>query len=64
MEKRLRRDNRNDPVLKTVLNDPDVVAALDVRTRAMRRRMRDKVGTALQATDSRRLKSWVSHPGG
>jgi hypothetical protein len=57
---RLRGDVRNDPTLKTVLNDPDIVAALDVREQTMRRRMRDKVETALQSTDSRKLKSWVA----
>jgi hypothetical protein len=57
---RLRGDNRSDPVLKTVLNDPDVVAALDSRTQTMRRRMRDKVESALQSTDSRKLKGWVA----
>lgn len=59
MQNRFRRDNRNDPMLQKILNDPDVVALLDGPTRAMRRRMRDKVERAIQATDTRRLKSWV-----
>ena len=59
MENRFRRDNRNDPMLQTILNDPAVTAALDERTHAARHRMRQKVEKALEATDARKLKSWV-----
>ena len=60
MSYQLRRDNRNDPVVKAMLNDPDILGSLDKRTHAMRARMRGKVEHALQATDSRKLKSWVA----
>ncbi|MDQ3941391.1 MAG: hypothetical protein M3238_08580 [Actinomycetota bacterium] len=58
-ERDMRRDNRNDPVRKMIVNDPDVIAAMDERYRAAHENMQDCVEQAVQATDERKLKGWV-----
>ena len=58
-ERRLRGDNRNDPILEMVTNDPGVAAVLDSRS-ASYAEMQACVGDAIQKCDGRKLLGWVA----
>ena len=57
IERMLRGDNRNDPVVEAIVTDPAITTAI-AKTR--HEKMQRTVSQALQATEDRKLAGWVA----
>jgi len=55
----LRRNDRNDPVVTSLADDPMVIEALNQRTQTQRKSMRTAIQAAFE-TEPKRLKGWVA----
>jgi hypothetical protein len=59
MGSELRRNDRNDPVVRDLASDETIMQALSDRSRSRKKSMRDRVEAAL-TTEDKRLVGWVT----
>ena len=56
----IRGDNRNDPVVGSILSDPDLQAVVEAHHGGVYDRKQRAIGEAINETDPRTLKGWVA----
>ena len=60
MDRILRGDNRNDPAVTSLTEEPGIQAMLESRRLSKEQEVRDTIQEAIKSTDDRKLCGWVA----